>query len=73
MPLLPEPLSPSADEDLLDPAAVAEWTKVPERTLAQWRYLGKPPIYLKLGAHVRYRRGDVARWLAECEQMPDAS
>ncbi|QGG97088.1 helix-turn-helix transcriptional regulator [Actinomarinicola tropica] len=39
---------------------------VPVKTLAQWRYLGMGPSYLKLGGHVRYRRSDVDAWLDGC-------
>jgi predicted DNA-binding transcriptional regulator AlpA len=39
--------------------------KITEPTLAQWRYLGKGPAFVKVGSAVRYRRSDVMRWLAE--------
>ena len=41
---------------------------MPESTLAQWRYLGKGPRYLKLGGHVRYSRSDVNDWLNACRE-----
>ena len=45
-----------------------ELTEVSEKTLAQWRYLGRGPAYLKLEGHVRYRRSDVEAWLSSCER-----
>lgn len=46
-------------------------SKIPEATLAQWRYLGKGPNFLKCGSHVRYRRSDVDAWLASCLRGPE--
>lgn len=48
----------------LTPAELAERQKVPERTLAQWRYVGRGPRYAHFGKHVRYHRDDVAEWEA---------
>lgn len=46
----------------LTPAELSREKKIPEKTLAQWRYMGKGPRYLKLGGHVRYRREDIDAW-----------
>lgn len=54
------------NDELLTAAELAAEHKIPEATLAQWRYLGRGPRYLKLGGHVRYRRSDVDAWLAAC-------
>lgn len=43
----------------LSPAELADRWGVPITTLAQWRYVGKGPAYLKLGGAVRYRLEDV--------------
>lgn len=32
------------------------------RTLEQWRWLGKGPKFLKIGARVLYREQDVEAW-----------
>lgn len=57
------------DDEKLTPAELGAEIKRPEKTLAQWRYLGRGPRYLKLeGGHIRYRRSDVDAWLASCEQ-----
>lgn len=51
-------------EELLSPDQLAAWIQRPVKTLAQWRYLGKGPRFLKLeGGHVRYRRSDIEDWL----------
>lgn len=52
-------------DQLIDPAAVAGELGVPEKTLAQWRYLGKGPRFIKVGRFIRYRIRDVERWLEE--------
>jgi excisionase family DNA binding protein len=36
---------------------------VPVGTLANWRYQGRGPRFVKVGRHVRYRRSDVEAWL----------
>jgi hypothetical protein len=53
---------------LVGPAPVAEYLDVPEKTLTQWRYLGKGPRWSKVGRHVRYAWADVERWLADQAQ-----
>ena len=50
-------------DQLLRPDSVSEGIGVPETTLAQWRYLGTGPAYIKVGKHVRYRRSDLEAWL----------
>jgi hypothetical protein len=57
--------STTVPDELLTPAELSAETKVPERTLAQWRYLGQGPAYLKLGGHLRYPRSGVDRWKAD--------
>jgi len=41
----------------------ARWHLSP-RTLEQWRWLGKGPKFLKIGARVLYREEDVVDWEA---------
>lgn len=50
-------------EGLASAAVLAEHLGVPEATLAQWRWSGVGPRYVKIGRHVRYRWSDVHRWL----------
>jgi predicted DNA-binding transcriptional regulator AlpA len=52
--------SPAA---LLSPTDVSRFLGVPCGTLANWRYQGLGPKYLRVGRHVRYRHEDVAAWV----------
>ncbi|MFF0943719.1 helix-turn-helix transcriptional regulator [Kocuria sp. CPCC 205300] len=54
------------DDRLLTPAELAEWRGSTVRSLAQERYMGRGPKFLKLGTRtVRYRVKDVRVWLDE--------
>jgi hypothetical protein len=55
-------------ERLMSTEEVAEVLGRPARTLRQWRYLNQGPRYLKVGAAVRYRPGDVEDWLRAQER-----
>lgn len=57
-------------EALFRPADVAQLLGVPTATLANWRCAGKGPPFLKVGRHVRYRRGDVEAWIASRVAQP---
>lgn len=60
-------------DDIDTPDSVARYIKRPEKTLTNWRHLGRGPRYLKLeGGQVRYRRSDVDAWLASSEHDPRA-
>ncbi|MFE7837345.1 helix-turn-helix transcriptional regulator [Streptomyces sp. NPDC057474] len=50
---------------LAAPEEVADFLGLPIATLAQWRYLGKGPRWIKVGRHVRYRVSDVEQWLSQ--------
>jgi len=56
---MPEP------RPLATPDKVAGFLGLPIATLAQWRYLGKGPRWIKVGRHVRYRMADVEHWLSQ--------
>lgn len=43
---------------------LAERWHMSPRTLEQWRWLGKGPRFLKIGARVLYREEDVEAWEA---------
>lgn len=47
---------------LLTPGDVSAYLGVPLGTLANWRYLGRGPAYLRVGRHVRYLESAVASW-----------
>ena len=49
--------------DLLTVMEVAELLRVPRGTVYQWRYRGEGPPSAKVGRHLRYKRGDVERWI----------
>jgi len=50
---------------LMDPSEVGEYLGVPTGTLANWRYQGRGPAFVRVGRHVRYRAEDVGEWLAK--------
>jgi hypothetical protein len=52
-------------EPLMDPVETANKLGTSEKTLANWRVLGKGPSFLKLGSLVRYRPSDVRSFLEE--------
>lgn len=57
------------DDDLLTPAEVAKLLSMHEGSLAAWRSQKRGPKWVKLGdkpkSPVRYRRGDLAKYLAD--------
>lgn len=48
----------------LDQRGLAERWLISERTLEQWRWQGKGPRFLKIGARVVYRLADVEAYEA---------
>lgn len=50
-------------ERLIAPADLAEQLSVTIGQLAQMRYLGTGPEYVKVGTRVRYAPSDVQAWL----------
>jgi predicted DNA-binding transcriptional regulator AlpA len=47
------------------PAEVSDYLQVPVTDLYQWRHKGTGPRASKVGRHLRYRWGDVEKWLDE--------
>ncbi|MGH9224896.1 MAG: helix-turn-helix domain-containing protein [Acidimicrobiales bacterium] len=47
---------------LLTPDGVSAYLGVPVGTLANWRYMGRGPAYLRVGRHIRYRQSAIAAW-----------
>lgn len=69
----PLPASVSADgaaDDLLTPREVAMILRCAEFTLDAWRAKGTGPVFMKVGRHIRYRRGDLHAWLAASRVEP---
>jgi Helix-turn-helix domain len=61
----------TTESDMLPEDAASDYLgDVPERTLRQWRYLGKGPAYVKVGRHVRYLRSDLDAFVAEHRVKP---
>jgi predicted DNA-binding transcriptional regulator AlpA len=55
------------------PAEVAALLRIEPRTLADWRYRGVGPPYIRLGGRdVRYRRSEIERFLADREHQNTA-
>lgn len=52
----------SLDEKLWPADDVAERWGLAPKTLAQWRWLGIGPAYLKIGRSVFYREAELARY-----------
>lgn len=52
-------------ESLVAPEVLAEMLSVTTGQLAQMRYLGTGPEYVKVGTRVRYVLSDVQSWIAE--------
>ncbi len=52
--------------DLITSEEFSKAVGVAPGTLANWRCTGLVKIpYIKIGAHVRYRRSDIERWLEQ--------
>ena len=50
--------------DLLDEQSAAEFLTLRPGTLSVWRSTGRHALpFIKIGARVRYRRGDLQGWL----------
>lgn len=57
---------------LIDSQTLADEIGVPAATVAQWRYVGKGPDFIRIGRHVRYRPEAVEAWLAAQTQSLSA-
>ena len=53
------------DEQLLTTSDVALLLKVSNQTIYRWRALDLGPPFIQAEGSIRYRRGDVDRWLNE--------
>lgn len=59
-------------EELLTSAEAALRLRKPPRTLRQWRYVGRGPKYVKVGASVFYRPSDLQAWIEQQVRDPEA-
>ena len=62
-PMSSSPSSPKSPEPLLNEMEVAEYLKMSVASVCRWRLFRTGPKFVKIGASVRYRRGDVETWL----------
>lgn len=56
---------PATRSELMTPQEVAHYLRVDTKTLANWRYLGRGPAYVKDGGVVRYTRDAFAAYLSQ--------
>ena len=54
----------TANTDIMDAKAAAQYLGIAAQTLARWRGEGQGPAHLKLGACVRYTVRDLDAWIA---------
>lgn len=54
---------PLAEDTLLSPVDVSQITGMSTKALAQFRWRGLGPAYVKVGRLVRYRTSAVEEWL----------
>jgi excisionase family DNA binding protein len=66
-----QPVGGRRDARLLSVAEVADYLGVPVKTLYQWRHKGVGPRGLRVGRHLRYRSGEVDRWLDDLAGQPE--
>lgn len=55
--------SPAAQPPLMTIEEVADFLRLPVRTLYYWRQSGDGPQPYKAGRHLRYKRSEVEAWL----------
>lgn len=51
--------------DLLTTDQLSEELEMSVEALAQWRYRGQGPKFVKEGRWIRYRRADVDQWIED--------
>lgn len=59
--------------EILGEEAAAAWLGLAVKTLQNWRYEGRGPKYIKLGAPrspVRYRLSDLREYVERCSVRP---
>lgn len=50
-------------DTLLSPDELADYLKVPVKTIYNWRTKREGPRAVKVGRHVRYRQSEIDAWL----------
>jgi predicted DNA-binding transcriptional regulator AlpA len=65
-PTLAEPKQlPTQPHALLDTEQTADYLRVQQQTLANWRVEGRGPKFVRVGRLIRYRLSAIDSWLAE--------
>lgn len=59
----PQRRNAAHDGQLWTVEEVAEYLRIPQKTLYQWRLKGQGPIGKRIGRYLRYRQDDVLRWV----------
>lgn len=59
--------------ELVDTKRAAEILATTPGRLAEWRYEGKGPVYVKIGRAVRYPLPELEKYLADNTVRPEAS
>ena len=57
-------MRPNELDELLTPEDLAAYLSVPLKTVYSHRYTGTGPSGFRIGKHLRFRRQDVAVWIA---------
>ncbi len=60
----PLDVSQFGDDALLTAAEAAQFLRLSEKTLANWRSSGRGPAYIKTGGRIGYLLGDLKHFLA---------
>jgi excisionase family DNA binding protein len=50
-------------DPLLSRAEAADLLGIPAKTLAEWAYQGRGPVYYRVGKRVAYRESELMAWL----------
>ena len=61
------------EDRLLTSKAAAHVLGINERTLANWRNLGKGPPYVKKGKYVHYWMSDIVKWANKDKVYPEGN
>lgn len=63
----------ATDTTLMTQPETAEYLRVAEHTLENWRYRKIGPRFMKAGGRVLYRRNDIDAWLESSAQGGDVA
>lgn len=61
----PAPQEPPSRPTLLTPEEVAQYLRISQKTLANWRCADRGPRYLRIGRDIRYPENALVDWLEQ--------